>query len=374
MMRENLIDKSNSFIRKCYFELGKSVEDTEYRISEVNESIIRTGTYTQTTEELIFGARAAWRNNSRCIGRLFWKSLEVFDERELDCEEEVAEALFRHISFCTNSGRIKPIITIFTPTTESITIRIWNHQLIRYAGYETSNGVIGDPASIEFTKQCIALGWKGEGTEFDVLPLVIQLNDNKPKMFEIPKNIVLEVPILHPHIQVFKDMNLKWYAVPIVSDMTLEIGGLIYTAAPFNGWYMLTEIATRNLADTNRYNKLREIAQLLELDTSTNISLWKDKALVELNEAVLYSFRSQNVSIVDHHTACEQFLLFEKQEVKAGREVNARWSWLIPPMSPATTEIWHNSYNEFNISPNFSYQDAPFQAISLNKKRCPMHQ
>ena len=37
--------------------------------------------------------------------------------------------------------------------------------------------------------------------------------------------------------------------------MSLDVGGLIFTACPFNGWYMQTEIA-RDLADANRYNKL----------------------------------------------------------------------------------------------------------------------
>jgi nitric-oxide synthase len=37
--------------------------------------------------------------------------------------------------------------------------------------------------------------------------------------------------------------------------MSLDCGGLVFTACPFNGWYMQTEIA-RDLADANRYNKL----------------------------------------------------------------------------------------------------------------------
>jgi nitric oxide synthase oxygenase domain/subunit len=53
----------------------------------------------------------------------------------------------------------------------------------------------------------------------------------------------------------FKELNLKWYCVPGVSSMSLDVGGLIFTACPFNGWYMQTEIA-RDLADVNRYNKL----------------------------------------------------------------------------------------------------------------------
>ena len=38
--------------------------------------------------------------------------------------------------------------------------------------------------------------------------------------------------------------------------MLLEIGGLEFSAAPFSGWYMSTEIGTRNLCDPHRYNIL----------------------------------------------------------------------------------------------------------------------
>lgn len=50
------------------------------------------------------------------------------------------------------------------------------------------------------------------------------------------------------------------------------------------------------------------IATKMGLDTYTPISLWKDKALVEANVAVLHSFREKNVTIVDHHTASESFM------------------------------------------------------------------
>ena len=53
----------------------------------------------------------------------------------------------------------------------------------------------------------------------------------------------------------FKDLNLKWYTIPGVSSMSLDVGGLVFTGSPFNGWYQQTEIA-KNLTDINRYNKL----------------------------------------------------------------------------------------------------------------------
>ena len=54
----------------------------------------------------------------------------------------------------------------------------------------------------------------------------------------------------------FDELKLKWYAVPGVSCLMLEIGGLRFTAAPFNGWYLVTEIGARDLGDPMRYNML----------------------------------------------------------------------------------------------------------------------
>lgn len=71
-----------------------------------------------------------------------------------------------------------------------------------------------------------------------------------------------------------------------------------------------------------------------------NTDLWKDQALVELNKAVLYSYKKHGVSIVDHHTAASQFKRFEEQEEEAGRKLTGDWTWLIPPISPASTHIF----------------------------------
>jgi nitric-oxide synthase, bacterial len=178
-------------------------------------------------------------------------------------------------------------------------------------------------------------------------------------LFSLPQEEVLEVPIVHPHIDI-SALQLKWYAVPIISDMLLEIGGLRYTAAPFNGWYMGTEIGARNLADPARYDMLPKIAQIIGLDTSSKPALWKDRALIELNAAVLYSYKKAGVSIVDHHTAAEQFKRFEEQEEKEGRPVTGLWSWLIPPVSPAMTHIFHRNYDHTEHKPNYFYQDKPY--------------
>ncbi|ANU09859.1 nitric oxide synthase [Planococcus antarcticus DSM 14505] len=357
----SLLEEATDYLSICFDELGKSEHQKADRLLEIKTEIKSTGTYTHSYEELEHGARMAWRNNNRCIGRLFWNSLTVFDERHQTSAEGVFDALIRHIDFATNDGKIRPTITIFRPATKNEQpMRLWNHQLVRYAGYETENGIIGDSSSIEFTKKCQKLGWQGERSAFDILPLVIQMPNNELSLKEIPRQSIKEVEINHPEILEFSQLGLKWYGVPLISDMLLEIGGIEYKMAPFNGWYMGTEIGARNLADEDRYNALPELAKLMKLNTQSNRSLWKDKALVELNIAVLESFQNAGVTIVDHHTAAKQFKNFEKKEEAEERDVTGNWAWLIPPMSPATTHIFHKPYKNNLVKPNYFHQQAPY--------------
>ena len=46
---------------------------------------------------------------------------------------------------------------------------------------------------------CEKLGWVGAGTEFDILPLVLQAsNSPHPKVFIIPEELILQVALHHP--------------------------------------------------------------------------------------------------------------------------------------------------------------------------------
>ncbi|MEX3715341.1 nitric-oxide synthase, bacterial [Cytobacillus horneckiae] len=359
-MSIELMREAEEFIKNGYSELGKSEQETANRIAVVLKMISEKGYYTHTNEEIDYGAKVAWRNSNRCIGRFFWQTLNIIDKRNIQSVEEMAAALFEHIEFATNGGKIRPTITVFPQSRSNSAFRIWNHQLIRYAGYETEEGVIGDTSSIQFTKECIKLGWEPKYGNFDILPLVIQYNQEEPKVFDIPQQLIAEVHLEHPEYEWFKELALKWYAVPLISDMKMEIGGITYPAAPFNGWYMGTEIGARNLADEERYDQLPIIAEMMGLNVKSHASLWKDRALVELNAAVLYSFKNQGVSIVDHHTAAQQFKQFELKEKDKGREVTGDWTWLIPPMSPAATHIFHQPYKNKIKKPNYFYQKKPY--------------
>ena len=47
------------------------------RWETVQEEIHQAGTYELTATELTFGVKQAWRNASRCIGRIQWTKLQV---------------------------------------------------------------------------------------------------------------------------------------------------------------------------------------------------------------------------------------------------------------------------------------------------------
>ncbi len=261
---------------------------------------------------------------------------------------------------------IRPLITIFAPPRPGREgWRIWNPQLIRYAGYRLPDGsVVGDPLNARLTDELRRLGWRGgAGTAFDVLPLAIQPPGRPPRLFELPLEVVLEVPLSHPSYPWFEGLGLRWHALPAISNMRLEIGGIHYTASPFSGWYMGTEIGARNLSDIRRYNLLPAIAERMGLDTRSDRTLWKDRAIVELNVAILHSFRRCGVAIVDHHTACRQFVFHERKERETGREVPAEWSWMVPPISASTTPLFHHPYfPDVTLRPNFFYQPHPWRS------------
>ncbi|MEX2570781.1 MAG: nitric oxide synthase oxygenase [Gemmatimonadota bacterium] len=326
------------------------------RIREIEASIARSGSYAQQPLELEYGAKLAWRNSARCIGRLYWQKLEVRDLRHLDHADDVFAALVDHLRFASNGGKIRSTISVFAPQ-ESGTrgIRIWNSQLIRYAGYRRPDGtVLGDPIHVEFTKLLERLGWDGgQETPFDLLPIVIQMPGEEPRLYELPQDAVLEVDLEHPEFEWFAELGLKWHAVPVISNMRMEIGGVSYSAAPFNGWYMGTEVGARNLADVDRYDLLPAVARCMGLDTRSNRRLWRDRALVELNVAVLHSFQQAGATVIDHHTAAKHFIRHEEFERQADRPLPAEWSWIVPPVSGSATEVFHREYHDTRLKPNF---------------------
>jgi nitric-oxide synthase len=152
--------------------------------------------------------------------------------------------------------------------------------------------------------------------------------------------------------------------------MLFDVGGVHYTAAPFNGWYMGTEIGARNLSDDDRYAMLPEIARRLGLNTSSSRTLWRDLALVELNIAVLHSYERAGVKMLDHHLAAQYFMQFNEQEMLCGREVTAEWSWIVPPISGSATPVFHlDHWRNVIKKPNYFAQSDPWSSGALEVGR-----
>jgi nitric-oxide synthase len=108
---------------------------------------------------------------------------------------------------------------------------------------------------------------------------------------------------------------------------------------------MGTEIGSRNLADHDRYDQLREGAEIFDLDTSSERTLWRDRALVELNAAVLHSFEDAEVTIAAHHTESSRFIAHIEREQRHGRPAPTDWSWIVPPLSGGATAVFHRYYD-----------------------------
>lgn len=125
-------------------------------------------------------------------------------------------------------------------------------------------------------------------------------------------------------------------------------------------------------------------------------SLWKDKALVEVNIAVLHSFQMKNVTIVDHHTASESFMKHYENEIKLRYVLvslmayynslicttlnifdifskifrngcPADWIWIVPPMSSSLTSVFHQEFALYKLKPSFEYQEPAHRVHSWNK-------
>lgn len=344
------VSEAEGFVRLCAGELSWD----EARLAE-RLALVAEGCWQPDAAELEHGARVAWRNNARCIGRLFWPSLRVRDLRHVSNPGEVHAALLDHAEAATNGGKIQPMLTVFAPADrDGAPVRIWNHQLFGYAGYRQGDGtLVGDPRNEAFTRAVQRLGWAGSGGPFDLLPLVIQERGREPVLFPPPVRQCVEVPLRHPDFPWFAELGLRWYAVPLLSDMRLRLGGIDFPAAPFNGWYMGTEIG-RDLADETRYGVMPRLADAMGL--SRRNPVWKDRALLELQAAVLHSFAADGVRIVDHHRASSDFMEFAAREQKAGRAVSADWSWIVPPMSASATPVFHRLWQDRAMLPDYQPQ------------------
>lgn len=362
-------EEARAFLDGFHQAAGTAHPQRQRRWADVRKDLARHGFYEHTPEELAYGARLAYRNSGRCIGRLFWESLEVVDCRELRAPDEIAGRIAAHLDEAFSDGRIRALISIFAPVRgDRMPAWIESGQIAQYACHEMPDGaILGDRQNIEATRIAHAMGWRPAAApgRFDLLPYLIRDAQDRRHLFTLPAGKVREIALHHPTSDGLSELGLRWYAVPMVSNMILTIGGIDYPCAPFNGFYMGTEIASRNLADAARFDLLADVARALGIPPAPREQpLWRDMALTELNRAVLHSFASAGVTMVDHHTASDQFMSFHAREQAAGRRVAADWRWIVPPQAAASLEVFHLRMRNFHPVPSF-YRDRGGDGLRL---------
>ena len=113
-----------------------------------------------------------------------------------------------------------------------------------------------------------------------------------------------------------------------------------------------------------RRSILGSIGEGLGLNLHDDRSLWRDRAQLVLAEAVLYSFDQRGVKMSDHHTIGHEFLTFCQQELSVGREPQAEWSWVVPPMSGSLNVLYQESFENKAYKPAYVPQIPAWFAAS----------
>jgi nitric-oxide synthase len=301
-------------------------------------------------DSLTWVARHAWRMADRCVGRSGWRSLIVRNRTHLTEADEIVEDLEEHLRLTTNGGRIRPVATIYHPE-----IRFRAEQLIRYAG---------DPQYAGYAATCYRLGWRSNGDQFDILPVIFELPDGTLHLASLDRSVILEVPIDHPTTPWFSGLGLRWHAAPVISNMLLRNEGR-YWPCVFGGWYATDEIAGRDLAPERRFDALPRVAEVLGLSSDARVEpLWRDLALGELHRAVVDSFRKAGVMFSTPQQEADRFRRHVDREHAVGRSAPTDRSWLMPATNTilcSTDEIADYDQPTPTVDPQYVHVPALHQ-------------
>lgn len=105
---QTVLSEARPLLEQYYGSIGSlnSVNHLE-RVRQVEAEVTATGTYKLTVEEMLYGAKLAWRNAARCIGRIQWTKLTLFDAQHCTTARQMFEAICEHIKFAINGGNLR---------------------------------------------------------------------------------------------------------------------------------------------------------------------------------------------------------------------------------------------------------------------------
>jgi len=252
LRREGIYDSDDAFQRRLEQVLEEIRSGATVGLLREDQSLAEIGgVWIQTSRELEFGVRRAWRNSRKCIMRSHCEELTLCDLRKITSSVQMAAELIKGVQKAFNQGSIQPTVFVFPPrVANGRGPMILNHQVLQLAGYEADDGsVIGDPGSIELTKTVIDLGWEPPEVKsrWDILPLVTMAEGDRPCVAELPASLRKLVDIRHPQFAAeFEKLNLKWVSFPALTRLGFDIGGVQYTATPFIGWWVYNSFLQAN--------------------------------------------------------------------------------------------------------------------------------
>lgn len=66
------------------------------------------------------------------------------------------------------------------------------------------------------------------------------------------------------------------------------------------------------------------------------------------------------MTILDHHSASEQFMMHMKTEMTTRGGISGDWVWLVPPMSGSLCPVFHQELALYKMRPSYEYQVERF--------------
>ena len=285
---------------------SKWIPDVTERWRQIESEIDSEGTYTHTQRVAVWIKAWLGATATDALAGIFGAPFKSSTPGSAT-PRRTPTHLANHVNDAFNGGKIANVITVFPQEaqTSQDAWRMVNHQLVRYAGFRRQRRPSGRPGQRGLHRLLRIFGMARRANAMDRHCRGSWSRTESPcrpvDPFQSGDLTLHEVPIIHPDFPATAELDLRWYAVPLLADMALKIGGVVYPFAPFNGHYLGTEIAARNLTDPDRYNVLEPWAKACGIQPSTQRSLWKDEALVKLNQALLSSFDHAGITMGDHH-------------------------------------------------------------------------
>eukprot|EP01088_Endostelium_zonatum_P003021 TRINITY_DN1398_c2_g1_i1.p1 TRINITY_DN1398_c2_g1~~TRINITY_DN1398_c2_g1_i1.p1 ORF type:complete len:667 (-),score=140.25 TRINITY_DN1398_c2_g1_i1:659-2659(-) len=115
LAEEKLIGEAEKWLKDYAKEMNWTPEAYDKRFLEICNQVASSGTYSHNSEELEHGAKVAWRNSVKCIGRISWNTLLVRDMRHVIDPFKIFEECKEHQKIATGGASIQSVMTIFAP-------------------------------------------------------------------------------------------------------------------------------------------------------------------------------------------------------------------------------------------------------------------